>query len=270
MTGLRRYAAAGVALVERDARIFMSYRFRPATMFLAPITSVAVFYYVSRLVRVGALGSSDGYFAYVVIGIVGLDLLTSTLGLAPVGLRQELVAGTFERLVASPFGAVGGIVAMLAFPLLQALVVSAATIGFAALAFGMPIAWPGVLAGGPAALLCGLAMAPLGLLAIAGMLVVKQTLSAVSILITVLSICAGVYFPVALLPGWIEWISKVQPFTPALDLLRHLVIDAPSQVSPWASVAKLVGFAAILFPIAIACLRWALRWSRARGTIAEY
>jgi ABC-2 type transport system permease protein len=270
MTGLRRYAAAGVALVERDARIFMSYRFRPATMFLAPITSVAVFYYVSRLVHVEALGSSDGYFAYVVIGIVGLHVLTSPLGITPVTLRQELVAGTFERLATSPFGAVPSSVAMLVFPLAQALVVASATVAFAALAFGMHLAWPSVLLSGPAALLGALAVAPLGLLAIAGMLVVKQTLSVVSLAITAMSLFAGVYFPVALLPAWLQWLSKVQPFTPALDLLRHLVTGLPTQASPWASAGKLVAWTIVLFPVAVACLQWALTLSRKKGTVTEY
>jgi ABC-2 type transport system permease protein len=263
------YAAAGAAVLERDLRLMLSYRMRPLTVFLAPLTTVVVFYYVSRLVRVDAVGSSDGYFAYVVVGIVGLNMLTSTVGATPISLRQELVAGTFEHIVLTPFGPVRGIVAMLAFPFVQSVVVAAVTVGFAALVFDVPIA-SGVVLAIPAAVLGGLAFAPFAVLALAALLIVKQTTSVVSLLITALAIFAGVYFPVELLPAALRWLSDVQPFTPALELLRHLVTTAPTKGSPWADVIRLVGFTAVLLPVSLWALTRALAHSRRRGTIIEY
>jgi ABC-2 type transport system permease protein len=270
MSALRAHAAAWAAVVERDVRVFRSYRLRPLTMLIAPLATVTLFYYVSRLVRVDSLGSSDGYFAYVVVGIAGLDVLTSTLALTPATLRQELVAGTFERLVLSPFGAARSTVAMLAFPLAQALVVATATIAIAAILFGLPVAWPQILLAPFAAALSALAFAPLGILVIAGVLVVKQTLSAASLVILALSLFAGAYFPVQLLPGWLEWVSEIQPLTPALELMRHLVAGIPVDTAPWLSAAKLAGFAIVLVPLSVWALQQALAFSRRRGTIVEY
>ena len=59
---------------------------------------------------------------------------------------------------------------------------------------------------------------------------------------TCLSLVAGVFFPVALLPNWIEWTSEVQPLTPSLDLLRHLIVGTPID-SAWWAVFRLVAFA---------------------------
>jgi ABC-2 type transport system permease protein len=270
VTGVRAQATAAAAVVERDLRLFLSYRLRPVTLLVAPLTTVTLFYYVSRLVRVDAVGSSDGYFAYVVVGVVGLNVLTATVATTPATLRQELVAGTFERLVLSPFGAVRSIAAMLAFPFAQSLLVAAVTVVYAAAVFGLPILWPDVVLSVPAAVLGGLSFAPFGLLALAALLVVKQTPAVVAILVTALSILAGVYFPVALLPEWIRWLSDVQPFTPAVELLRHLVTDAPTGGSPWIDVAKLVGFAVALLPPSLWILHGALVHSRRRGTVIEY
>jgi ABC-2 type transport system permease protein len=270
MTDLRAHGSAAAAVVERDLRVFLSYRLRPLSLLLAPLTTVTLFYYVSRLVKLPALGSSNGYFAYVVVGIVALDMLTSTVGTTPVTLRQELVAGTFERLVLSPFGAVRSVAAMLAFPLLQACVISTATLVFAVVVFGMPVAWPSVLLAVPAAVLGALSFAPFGLFTVASVLVVKQALAGASIVIAAMSIFAGVYFPVRLLPDWIEWLSEVQPFTPALDLLRHLISDTPSTHPPLLNVARLVAWTAVLLPASLAALNAAIRYSRQRGTIIEY
>ena len=270
MTALRAHGSAAAAVMERDLRLFMSYRLRPLTLLIGPLTTVTLFYYISRLVRIPALGSSDGYFAYVVVGIVALDMLTSTVGTTPVTLRQELVAGTFERLVLSPFGPIRGVVAMMAFPVLQAFVVATATLVFATSVFGMPVQWPDVLLAIPAATLGALAFAPFGLLTVASILVVKQALAGVSILLTAMSIFAGVYFPVALLPDWISWLSEVQPFTPAVELLRHLISGTPSLHSPLVDVLKLMGWVVVLLPLSLRLLAAAIGYSRRRGTIIEY
>jgi ABC-2 type transport system permease protein len=270
MSALRSHGAAAAAMIERDLRIFLSYRFRPIALLIGPLTTVTLFYYVSRLVKLPMIGSSDGYFAYVVVGVVALDILTSTVATTPVTLRQELVAGTFERLVLSPFGPVRGAAAMMAFPLAQAFVVATVTLGFATAVFGMPVAWPEVLFAPPAAVLGALAFASFGMLTVASVLVAKQALAGVTILLTVMSIFAGVYFPVALLPDWIEWLSKVQPLTPALDLLRHLISATPSTDPPLLDVAKLTGWAVVLFPASLWALAAAIRYGRRRGTIIEY
>ena len=43
----------------------------------------------------------------------------------------------------------------------------------------------------------------------------------------------------------------VQPFTPAVDLLRHLLVGQPLRASAWGDVAKLVGFSAVLLPLGL-------------------
>jgi ABC-2 type transport system permease protein len=267
---LRAYGSAVVAVVERDLRIFMSYRLRPVSLLVGPLTTVTLFYYVSRLVKVQTLGSSDGYFAYVVAGIVALEILTATVATTPITLRQELVAGTFERLLLSPFGAIRAVLAIMVFPLMQAFVVATITLAFAAAVFGMPVAWPDVLLAVPAGVLGALAFAPFGLFTAGTVLVAKQALAGVSILLTAMSILAGVYFPVALLPNWIEWLSHVQPLTPALELLRHVISGAPTSDPPVLDAIKLAGWAAVLLPTSICALGSGIGYSRRRGTIIEY
>jgi ABC-type uncharacterized transport system permease subunit len=83
------------------------------------------------------------------------------------------------------------------------------------------------------------------------------------------ALVAGVFFPVALLPDWIEWTSEVQPLTPALDLLRHLVVGTPID-SVWEPTVRLVAFTAVLLPPSILVLRTCLRHAQRQGTVLEY
>ena len=85
-----------------------------------------------------------------------------------------------------------------------------------------------------------------------------------------LSILGGVYFPVVLFPGWIRWVSEVQPFTPALDLLRHLLLGTTPVQSPSLELFKLVAFSLMLIPISGVALTLAVGLGRRRGTLMEY
>jgi ABC-2 type transport system permease protein len=267
---IRSVASAVGAVVERDFRVYISYRFTFVSQVFQALFSVTLFYYVSRLVNLGGFGSPDQYFAFAVVGVGLLQLLSTTLGVLPSALRQELVAGTFERLVLSPLGAVGGIAAMMIFPLIVSVFSLALIIAFAAIAFGMPIHWETVWLTIPIAVFMVAAFAPVGLLMGAAVVATKQGLTGANMVIALLSLVGGFYFPVALLPGWIKWASEVQPFTPALDLFRHAIVNTPLHESAWLAVAKLLGSAILLGGIAFVAMRAAVRRSRRLGTIIEY
>jgi ABC-2 type transport system permease protein len=271
MIGVSRALASAVgAVVERDFRVFLTYRFTLVSTVLQTLFAVTLFYYLSRLVSLGGFRSPDDYFAFAVVGVALIQLLSATLGVLPSVLRQELVAGTFERIVLSPLGPVGGIAAMMLFPLVQSFFSLTMTVGFAALAFGMPIHWDTVWLTIPIALLMVLAFAPVGMLMGAAVVATKQGVTGANMVVALLSLVGGFYFPVALLPDWIEWASQVQPFTPALDLFRHAVVATPLHESAWLGVAKLLGSAIVLGGLAFVAMTAAVRRSRRLGTIIEY
>jgi ABC-2 type transport system permease protein len=265
-----RYGSAAFGILRRDAAVFVSYRLRFVAQVASTLFTLLLFYYISKLVRVEMFPSPDDYFAFVTVGLVIFGVLTSTLAVGPATLRQELVAGTFERLVVSPFGAVAGVLAMLLFPFAYALVQGVVSLVLAALVFGLPLEWPSAVLALPVALLGVLAFLPFGVLITAAVVVLKQAMAAGNFLVAAISVVAGLYFPVALLPGWIQWASDVQPFTPAVELLRHLLVGTPLESSAWVEVGKLALFAAVLIPASVWVLHQAVRVGRRRATITEY
>jgi ABC-2 type transport system permease protein len=266
---LAGYVCGAHAIIERDVLLFRSYRTRVISQVFSAFIGIALFYYLSRLVRVSAFRSSDEYFGYAVVGLVILEVIAATLSVLPLKVRQELVAGTFERLVLSPFGPVAAIASMTVFPVVLAMTLGSVSIAFAALVFGMPVAWSTAPLSIPAALLGAAAFAPFSLIVVAGVILFKQAAAGAAFVVTGLSLLGGFLFPVALLPSWIRWVSEVQPFTPAVNLLRHLLIGT-STGSPWAEVLKLVLFSLALFPVAAAVLAASIRIGQRRGTIIEY
>ena len=262
--------AAGGAVVTRDALMFFSYRWRLAAQALAVLFTTVLFFYISRLVNVEPFATPDEYFAFVVVGLVVIELLTASLATMPNALRAELLAGTFERMAVAPMGTRIAVLAMAVFPVLLSLAVGAATLLVAITVFGLDLRWTTAPLAVPALALIALAFAPLTVVIAAAVLLFKQAGSAATFAVTGLSLASGAFFPVALLPGWIEWVSEVQPLTPALELMRHLLLGAEVPDGVPLAVLKLALFAAVLLPPALVLLDRVVDRCRRLGTLTEY
>lgn len=268
MTALRPQLAAAAGIFRRDMTVYFSYRWRLGTQYVGVLFTLAVFYYISRLVRVGEFSSPDTYFSYVAVGVIILQMLQSTLDI-PVTVRQELVAGTFERLAVSPFGLVASVLALFLFPMAWAIVTMLVTLLLSVIVFGVDASWSTVPAAVPVAIVGATALGAVALLFAAMVVRYKQAPGAAYVLAGI-SLVAGFYFPPSLLPWWLEWASNVQPFTPAVDLLRHLLVGQELRYSAWAEIGKLVGFSIVLLPVGIAGLSLAVDRGRRLGTLTEY
>jgi ABC-2 type transport system permease protein len=270
MTAFRPWWVAFAAIVQRDARIYLTYRLRFVSTIVSLFFSLALFYYVSRLVGVKAFSNPDQYFAFVVVGLFVMQNLTATLVAVPQGIRQELVAGTFERHLISPFGPLSAVTAMTIFPFVSALITGTAMIVIAVLVFGMPLEFATAPLALPIVVLGGLAMFPFALVVAASVMAFKQGAPGIGFIIAGISLVGGFLFPVALLPWWLEWASKVQPFTPIVELQRRLLLGSGLSESAWFALLKISAFAVILLPPAVWLLSSAIRRGQRKGTITEY
>jgi ABC-2 type transport system permease protein len=269
MTRLGSAAHAFLAVMRRDLHIYLSYRTRLVSQVLTSVFSLTLFYYVSRLVHVSGFPSPESYFGYVIVGIALVSVLYSCFSIAEL-VRQELVAGTFERLLLSPFGPIRSMIAMSLFPLLYSFVLAGITLGLGVVLFGLQLHWSTVPLSIPAMTLALLAFLPFGLGFAALTVATKQGSVGTSWVIALISIVGGLYFPVELLPEWAQTAAKVQPFTPATEVLRHLLVDSPQATSTTTAVVKLLVFAAILIPASLFALQAAIRAGQRKGTIIEY
>jgi ABC-2 type transport system permease protein len=268
MRALTPYAGAVLATMKRDAHIFLSYRLRILSQAVAMMFTLLIFYYVGKLVPAGAIGPHGRYFAFAVVGIITAAVLTSALGSAQI-VRMELMQGNFERILISPLGPVWGVVAVAAFPIVYSTVFAGAMLAVASIVFDIPLRAAGIAPALGVGILGALCLACIGMLFVGGLIAFKSALGATWV-IAGLSLLGGAYFPLRLFPGWIRWTSEVQPYTPTVDLLRHLLIGTRPVEAIWLELVKLVGFAVVLMPVAVGVLWLSVKLSRRRGTIMEF
>ena len=191
---MRLWRDAMWGIIRRDAILFVSYRTQLLAQFLGPLFSITLFYYISHLLTAKTIHSPGGYFGFVIVGLVIVQILTVSLGVMPVTVRQELVSGTIERFLVSAHGPVNGILGTMLFPLINAILSGVLMLTLAAVIFGLPLAATAFLAI-PVALLGVIAFMPFAFFLVSLVMAFKQVSSATQFIVAGIAIVGGLYFP---------------------------------------------------------------------------
>ena len=78
-------------------------------------------------------------------------------------------------------------------------------------------------------------------------------------------VISGVYYPVSVLPNWMEWLSKISPATYALRGNRAQILDGAGLV--WADVWPLLIIGAASVPLGLAVFRAGERYAKQHGKL---
>ncbi|HVC88033.1 MAG TPA: ABC transporter permease [Gaiellaceae bacterium] len=78
-------------------------------------------------------------------------------------------------------------------------------------------------------------------------------------------VVSGVYYPVSVLPGWMQWIAKISPATYALRGNRRQILDGAGLA--WADVWPLLVIGALSIPIGLAVFRAGERYAKKHGKL---
>ena len=78
-------------------------------------------------------------------------------------------------------------------------------------------------------------------------------------------VVSGVYYSVAVLPDWMQWISKISPATYALRGIRASIIDGAGLA--WADVGPLLLIGAVSVPLGLYIFRSGERYAKKHGKL---
>ncbi len=78
-------------------------------------------------------------------------------------------------------------------------------------------------------------------------------------------VVSGVYYPVTVLPGWMQWISKISPATYALRGNRAQILDGAGL--GWSEVWPLLAIGVVSIPLGLAIFRTGERYAKRHGKL---
>lgn len=220
--------------------------------FAFPLGLLAIYGFVFG----GQGGDAAGVVAWLAVGVVALNMMSSGLVGDSAWLTAMREQGILQRVRAAPLPPVVLVTAYLLVRLALVIAQSAAILAMAVLAFGAQFTWAG-LAGAFAAGLLGAtvfiavgqgiaALAPSASAAMA----IAQSLS------FPLMFISNLFLPAEQLPAWLAALSRWTPAYALVDVVRPLLVPAPASQALWLNLGILAAYGAAGIIVAATWFRW--------------
>jgi ABC-2 type transport system permease protein len=82
-----------------------------------------------------------------------------------------------------------------------------------------------------------------------------------------LLVVSGVYYPVSVLPQWMQWISVISPATYTLEGARKAVLDGAGVAALWGDIWPLIVIGAIAIPLGLYVFAVGERYAKRHGRL---
>lgn len=262
------------AFIRRDFLAESSYRLSFALGALATLANLAVFYYIGRLFG-GTLAPElapfgTDYFTYVFASLAFFGYIGTGAGSYAGRLRQEQTQGTLEAALSTPLRTLPFLAAMSAWNFLFATFELLVYALAGAFIFGLkfPAAnWPAALLVFALSAAC---FAALGIISSCFVMLFKRGNPLAWVLNNFEGLLGGVYFPVAVLPGWLLTISNLLPVTYAVRAFQMALNRGAGLAEIKGDLLALAAFNLVLVPASVWLFELSVRRARKTGTLGEY
>ncbi|MFF7199486.1 ABC transporter permease [Streptomyces sp. NPDC008141] len=218
-------------------------------LLLTPVMLLLLFVYIFGDVMSAGIGGGGAdrseYIAYLVPGIVLMTIGSTTIGTA-VSVSTDMSEGIIARFRTMAIHRSSVLVGHVVGSVLQA-VASVVLVGAVAVAIGFRSTDASVLEWLAAFGLLVLFATALTWIAV-GMGLISPNAEAASnnaLPLIFLPLISSTFVPVDAMPGWFQPIAEYQPFTPAIETLRGLLLGTEIGHNGWLAVLWCVGLAAL-------------------------
>jgi ABC-2 type transport system permease protein len=237
--------------------------------------NLVTFYFLGYLVSgstVGHLSAYGGgsYFPFVLVGLALATFQGVALTSISQAIQYGMYSGTLEAMLVTPTSLSTIVFSSVLYQFVSSLLSLLLYLVFGAVLFGFSLAKANFLSAGVMLALSLLAHLPLGIFSASFLLIFKRGDPVTSLVGSFSSLLGGVYFPLAVLPGWLQSVSFFLPFTHALEGLRQAVLNGRTVLELSTQVIVLSIFAVILLPLSLTVFTYAIHQAKRLGTLSQF
>ncbi len=262
------------AFLVRDFRTQMSYRLALMMNVAGIFFSVAIFFFISKL-----LGNSinpyltqygGNYFAFVLVGLAVSGFMGTSMGVFASSINSAQTEGTLEVMLVTPtklseivfFSSLWSF-AFTAFNILVYLVIGA-------LVFGLNLSHANI----PVALII-LALivsifSGIGIISASFIMILKRGDPVSWLFGSVAGIMSGTFFPIQVLPVWLQKFSYIFPLFYGLRGMRLALLKGASLSAVAPNILVLTAFVIAIIPLSLICFKYGVRRAKVDGSLATY
>jgi ABC-2 type transport system permease protein len=271
---LKQFLRVAVAALRRDIQSEISYRFSFFLQFVNIFFSVAVFYFVAQLLGEGInpyLEPYGGdYFSFVLIGIAFGSYFSVGLSSFSNSLRSAQMTGTLEAMLSTPTRISTIILSSSQWNYILTTLRVVVYLLIGALFLDVHLGNANYLAVLAILVLTVISFSSLGIIAAGFIMVLKRGDPVTWIFGTISSLLGGVYYPVTVMPEWMQILANWIPITYALRAMRLALLQGASFIELRTDIFALGIFCLVLLPLSLIIFAFAVRVARSDGSLTHY
>jgi len=231
-----------LAFIKKDFLIESSYKLSFIFRIFVVLVSILTYFFIDRLFGHRIVGHLQqfgvNYFSYVLLSMAFFSYIGVGLGSFSNRIRFEQMQGTLEALLLTPTK-----VSFANVNILSALVILFLTI---------------------------ISFSSLGILSASFIMVFKRGNPVGWIINNLEGLIGGVYFPITIMPLWLQYIAHFFPITYAIRAVQLAVYRGYSLGQLQNEWVFLLLFSIILLPLSFSSFRYSLRKARQQGSLIQY
>jgi ABC-2 type transport system permease protein len=265
----RHQAIALLGVVERNAYLVKRYGWWELAFFVWTVANTLTIVFIADGVEAtGGTLDVERVTASLLIGAVIWSYLGIVFEILTETVAWERWEGTIEYMFMAPLPRAAHLLGMGVFAVLYGVLRTALLFTVVALFFGLSFDGADF---GAALLLLGVAS-----VSFVGVGMITAVLPLISpekgaqlgfVAQGLLLVVSGVYYPVDVMPGWMQAIATVSPATYALHGIRASVLDGAGVAAVWGDLWPLLVLGALAIPVGLAVFRAGERYAKRHGKL---
>ncbi len=265
-------ARASLAFVERNLYLVRRYwHLELAFLIFNVASAMSVLYIGKAQMEMGGGGSQEGQLDLVLflgIGTVVWAYLRAVFSNVGEMVSWERWEGTIEYTMMAPISRLAHMLGVSLFSIIYGLIRSALLLGVLSLFFSVDLSNANIV-GATVILLAGsISFLGFGIMAAVFPLLFPERGEELTFVISsILLLVSGVYYPISVLPNWMQPLATISPATYVLEGMRASLLEGKptEQLGPFLLPILLLG--ALAIPLGIAVFNWGERYAKRNGKL---
>lgn len=217
----------------------------------------------------GSAASDAGRFTtFLLIGAMLWSYLSMLFDILSETVSWERWEGTIEYTFMSPASRATHLVGTSIYAVIYGLIRTAIMFVAISLLFDLKVGDANYLAAFVVLAVCSISLVGFGMVAAVMPLLSPEKGQQVTMIFgAILLLVSGIYYPVDVLPGWMQALAKVSPVTYALRGVRAALLDGKGLGSLWGSLWPLLLMGAICVPLGLWVFQIGERYAKRTGRL---
>ena len=265
-------ARASLAFVERNLYLVRRYwHLELAFLIFNVASAMSVLYIGEAQMQASGGGSREGQLdlvLYLGIGTVVWAYLRAVFSNVGEMVAWERWEGTIEYTMMAPISRLAHMLGVSLFSIIYGLARSALLLGVLALFFSVDLSHANL--GGAALVLLVGSVSFLGfgiMAAVLPLLFPERGEEMTFVISSILLLVSGVYYPISVLPDWMEPLATVSPATYVLAGMRAALLEGTPTLALGPSILPILILGVLTLPLGVAIFGWGERYAKRTGRL---